>query len=49
MSGPWRTGPTRAPPHRLPPGGRWLWWLALALGVGALVSFLAWRFPDAIY
>jgi aspartyl protease family protein len=24
-------------------------WLVLALGIGALVAFLAWRFPDAIY
>ena len=24
-------------------------WLALVLGVAALVAFLAWRFPDAIY
>jgi aspartyl protease family protein len=24
-------------------------WLALVLGTGALVAFLAWRFPDALY
>jgi aspartyl protease family protein len=24
-------------------------WLALLLGIGALVAFLLWRFPDAIY
>ena len=48
MSGPWGTGPAR-PPQRPPPRARWLWWLALALGVGVLVAFLAWRFPDAIY
>ena len=27
----------------------WILWLALALGIGALVAFLLWRFPDAIY
>ena len=43
MSGPWGTGP---PP---PPKSRWLLWLVLALGIGALVAFLIWRFPDAIY
>ncbi len=41
MSSPWRTGPPR--------NSRWVWWLALLLGVGALVAFLAWRFPDALY
>jgi aspartyl protease family protein len=49
MSGPWGTGPPRPPSRGPSPGTRWLWWLALALGVGALVGFLAWRFPDAIY
>jgi aspartyl protease family protein len=44
MSGPWGTGPRRPAPR-----GRWIWWLALALAIGALVAFLAWRFPDAIY
>ncbi len=43
MSGPWGTGP---PP---PPKSRWLLWLVLVLGIGALVAFLIWRFPDAIY
>ena len=44
MSGPWGNGPQR-PPSR----GAWVWWLALVLGVTALVAFLAWRFPDALY
>ena len=44
MGGPWGSGPRR-PATR----GRWVWWLVLALGVGALVGFLTWRFPDAIY
>ncbi len=44
MSGPWKEGPRR-PPSR----GGWVWWLAPALGIGALVAFLAWRFPDALY
>ena len=52
MGGPWGSGPRRPPrpPPRPPPtGGRWLWWLAPGLGIGALVAFLAWRFPDALY
>ena len=44
MGGPWGTGPRRSST-----GGRWVLWLALVLGVAALVAFLAWRFPDAIY
>ena len=44
MGGPWGSGPRRPPPK-----GRWIWWLALVLGTSALVAFLAWRFPDAIY
>ena len=47
MSGPWGSGPR--PPRHAPARGRWLLWLVLALGVGALVVFLAWRFPDAIH
>ncbi len=44
MSGPWGKGPRRSPGQ-----GRWALWLVLALGVGALVAFLVWQFPDAIY
>lgn len=44
MGGPWGTGPRRSPT-----AVGWLLWLALVLGVVALVAFLAWRFPDAIY
>ncbi len=44
MGGPWGSGPRR-PPRR----GGWVWWLALGLGTSALVAFLAWRFPDALY
>ncbi len=44
MGGPWGSGPRR-PPRR----GGWVWWLAPVLGTGALVAFLAWRFPDALY
>lgn len=44
MGGPWESGP-RLPP----PGSRWVRWLALGLGIGALVAFLAWRFPGALY
>ncbi len=49
MSGPWRTGPPHPPARPPSPRGRWLLGLVLALGVGALIAFLAWRFPDAIY
>ncbi len=51
-SGPRGTGPRRPPrpPQRPPPPrGRWVLWLALVLGTAALVGFLAWRFPDALY
>ncbi len=48
MVGPWGSGPLRPPRHR-PRKGRWVWWVALVLGFGALVAFLAWRFPDALY
>ncbi len=48
MGSPWGTGPRR-PPRPPPPRGGWVWWLALVLGTGALVAFLAWRFPDALY
>ncbi len=48
MGGPWGSGP-RHPPRPPSPKGRWLWWLALVLGFGALVGFLAWRFPGALY
>ncbi|MCH8036949.1 MAG: hypothetical protein IIC53_07470, partial [Proteobacteria bacterium] len=41
MGGPWGTGSRRK--------SRWVWWLVLVLGTGALVGFLVWRFPDAIY
>ena len=34
-------------PEHEPPSG-WIWWLALMLGVAALVGFLAWQYPDAI-
>ncbi len=44
MGGPWGSGPRRPPS-----GSRWVRWLALVLGTAALVGFLAWRFPDAIY
>ena len=44
MGGPWGEGSQR-PPRK----GGWLLWLVLALGIGALVAFLIWRFPDAIY
>jgi aspartyl protease family protein len=42
MGGPWGTGPRRSSS-----GGGWALWLVLA--TAALVAFLAWRFPDAIY
>ncbi len=45
MSGPWDQGPQRPPQPR----GRWLLWAVLALGIGALVAFLLWRFPGALY
>ena len=44
MSGPWGSNP-RHPPRK----GGWVLWLVLALGIGALIAFLSWRFPDAIY
>ncbi len=44
MGGPWGSGPRR--PQRK---GGWVWWLALVLGTTALVAFLVWRFPDALY
>ncbi len=49
MGGPWGTGSRRPPRPPSPSGGRWVWWLALALGTGALVAFLTWRFPGALY
>ena len=47
MGGPWRGGPR--PPPRPSRRGRRVWWLALVLGTAALVAFLAWRFPGALY
>ncbi len=44
MGGPWGSGPRRSSTR-----GRWVWWLALVLGTAALVAFLAWRFPGALY
>jgi len=44
MGGPWGSG-RRRPPRK----DGWVWWLALVLGTGALVAFLAWRFPGALY
>ncbi len=43
MGDPWGPGRRRASS----PSGRWLLWLALVLGVVALVAFLAWRYPGA--
>ncbi len=48
MGSPWGVGPRR-PPRPPAPGGRWVWWLALMLGTGALIAFLMWRFPGALY
>ncbi len=48
MGGPWGSGPRR-PPRPRPRKGRWVWWLAPVLGTAALVAFLAWRFPGALY
>ena len=48
MGGPWGSGPRR-PPHPPSTRGRWILWLALVLGTGALAGFLAWLFPDALY
>lgn len=45
MGGPWDTGRRHPPPRK----GRWVWFLAMAVGIGALVAFLSWRFPDALY
>ncbi len=44
MSGPWNAGPKRAGNS-----GGWILWLTLLAGVAALVGFLMWRFPDALY
>jgi len=44
MGRPWGERPRR--PSR---NSGWILWLALLLGIGALVAFLLWRFPDAIY
>ncbi len=40
---PWGRRPGRAPSR-----GRWWLWPALVLGVVALVTYLDWRFPDAL-
>ncbi len=44
MGRPWGERPRR--PSR---NSGWILWLALLLGIGALVAFLLWRFPDAFY
>ena len=36
------------PPPRSPGPSPWRWWLGLMLALGALIGYLAWRFPDAV-
>ena len=40
--------PWNRPPAAPPPSSGGAWWLALMVGVGGLIGFLAWRFPGSL-